>query len=61
MAYYLHNGDPDTLILYFYSGGYCIDSDEDLIMSEDLIDLCSQRELTMFGSTSKYPNTFSSF
>jgi len=61
-VYYFHKGTTDDLILYFYSGGFCIeDASEFKELGEfSYIDNCENRINTYYGSTKEYPDSFSS-
>ncbi|CAD8091985.1 unnamed protein product [Paramecium sonneborni] len=59
-AGYVYEGSTDDLIMYFYSGGICINDNSKFLKYGDYvyIDNCTYRNTTFYGTTNGYPEEF---
>ncbi|CAD8068989.1 unnamed protein product [Paramecium primaurelia] len=59
-AAYVYEGSTDDLIMYFYSGGICVEDSTKFLKYGDYvyIDNCTHRNTTFYGTTNGYPEEF---
>lgn len=59
-AAYMFHGSSDDLILYFYSGGICVEDSSKFKKFGDYvyIDSCEARKKTFYGTSNGYPEEF---
>jgi hypothetical protein len=61
-AAYTYNGSSEDLILYFYSGGICIEDASKFKKFGDFayIEDCAHRKNSFYGSSANFPEEFNS-
>ncbi|CAD8166978.1 unnamed protein product [Paramecium octaurelia] len=59
-AAYVYEGSSDDLIMYFYSGGICVQDSTKFLKYGDYayIDNCTHRNSTFYGTSNGYPEEF---